>query len=103
MAVSCNNPDPSARPTDVLSPEQMVNVQIAIHIAEAKVSQLQLKGDTVQALYSHYQQEIFKQYKIDSAYYRRSFRYYTNRPEEFDKIYEAVVDSLGLRESKGIL
>ncbi len=100
LLAACSGSKEEERPANILSPEKMVNLQIALHIAEAKAMQARIGADTAQALYAHYQTEIFAKNKIDTATYKRSFRYYTDRPAEFDKIYSQVVDSLGLRESQ---
>ncbi|SFB76067.1 protein of unknown function [Flexibacter flexilis DSM 6793] len=86
-------------PADVLPPAKMVSVQIRLHLAEAKAMQSRIGADTADALYLHYQKEVLAQQQIDTATYKRSFRFYSQHPAEFDKIYAQVIDSLGLRES----
>lgn len=86
-------------PADVLTPDKMVRIQIRLHLAEAKAMQSRIGADTADALYLHYQKEILAKEQIDTATYKRSFRFYSQHPAEFDKIYAQVIDSLGLRES----
>ncbi len=85
----------------LLSPKQMVELIVDLHIAEARAVQGRINGaDTVQAFYNELVAQAFKKNKTDSSVYNKSFRYYSTKPNILDSIYTDVVDSLGLLESK---
>ena len=99
--LACGDQNEKPVPPGVLSVEQMAAIQVDIHIAESKAIQSRRGMDTTQAIYMFYRQEILKKHKVDTATYNSSFRYYSGNIKLMDKIYETVVDSLGLRETQG--
>ncbi len=73
-----------------------------VHIAEAKADRVSFRSpDSTQALYKAYESKIFKKYKVDSVVYRKSFEFYLENTDYLDEIYQAVVDSLSVREKLG--
>lgn len=87
------------RSEDILSKEQMVSVLTDIHIAEAQVGMKNLPLDSSKKVFTSFENEILKKYKIDSAVFKRSYQYYLKENlKEMDVIYSAVVDSLSMRE-----
>ena len=85
----------------LLSRKQMVDLMIDLHVAESRAVQGRINGaDTVQAFYNRLVSEAFKRHKTDSSTYNKSFRYYSTKPHLLDSIYNNIVDSLGLMESK---
>jgi 3-hydroxyacyl-CoA dehydrogenase len=91
-------------PPHVLSKEQMVNILVDIHIAEAKANRVLLRSyDSTQAYYKKLEQDVFKKHQVDSAVYRKSFTYYMDHMKQMDEIYTAVVDSLNVKEKVGKL
>jgi hypothetical protein len=88
-------------PTDVLPPERMTQALIQIHIAESKTQNAGIPYDTALVYYSHLREESFKKLGIDTVQFNRSLRFYESDPKLLDKIYESVVDSLGLRNERG--
>lgn len=84
----------------ILPPEKMVVLAKDIHLLEAKISRLKLKGDSSGKVYRHFEKKIFDKHQTDSATYYRSYKSYADRPLEFYKIYERVVDSLMAYKNK---
>ena len=87
-------------PADVLSPPAMTKVLIDLHIAEAKALQTRSPGDTVAVVYEILRKSVLERNHTDTATFYRSFSWYATHTNEFDKIYEDIVDSLGVREVK---
>ncbi len=86
-------------PEDLIGEEQMVKVMTEIHILEAKMSKIIVEPiDSTQAVYNHYEKMLFEELGITQEQYERSFNYYVDNPGEFEKIYNAVVDTLMQRE-----
>ena len=88
---SCN---PGKTPEGIYEKETMVSVLIGLHMAEARVKSLELPPDSAMAYYLFQQGEIFEEYNIDTASYRKSFEYYSKEIGKLDEIYEEVLDSL---------
>ena len=77
----------------------MVDLMIEIHLLESKINYVSVKPvDSTQALYNHLESKLFDQLEITKEQYERSFNYYVDHPDELEKIYEVVVDSLQAME-----
>lgn len=97
---ACLSPEPP--PADVLPPERMAAVLTDIHVAEAQANRSGLASpDSVRAYYEGLEKQVFTKYRVDTATYGRSYRWYQANPAELEKVYTAVIDSLTLRESLG--
>ncbi|TAF66659.1 MAG: DUF4296 domain-containing protein [Cytophagales bacterium] len=76
-------------------------ILIDIHIAESQVEELLLSTpDSQQVAFYKIQNIIFKKYKTDSITYFRSYNYYASQMKTLDTMYEGIVDSLSLMQSK---
>lgn len=84
--------------TGILTPEQMTNALIHVHLCEGKVSHSFFAGDSAKLFYLTLEKEAFTKLGITKAQYEKSYAFYTAHVEEFDEIYTKVVDSLSLRE-----
>ena len=77
----------------------MVDLMIEIHLLESKINYVSVKPvDSKQELYNHLESKLFDQLEITKEQYERSFNYYVDHPDELEKIYEVVVDSLQAME-----
>lgn len=96
---SCGNEDKA--PHDTLSEEKMAVVLSEIHVAESRATRLQLKStDSSQMIFNKLKEAIWKNQKVDSAVYRRSYEYYMSHPERMSRIYEKVQKKIEDREKK---
>jgi len=98
LTVACSqSPKP---PPGTLTEDQMINILIDIHVAEAKANSASLRSqDSVAVYYKVLEREVFKKHGVDSVKYYSSYRYYMQHLKQMDQIYAAVVDSLSLREN----
>jgi hypothetical protein len=87
-------------PEGLLNKQEMTHVMIQIHLLEAKIGRLGLRTDSAKVVYKHFESELFRELKMDTSYFNKSFSYYSKKPEIFTKIYNAVVDSLIEMESR---
>ncbi|MBC7922857.1 MAG: DUF4296 domain-containing protein [Ferruginibacter sp.] len=91
-------------PLGTLSQSQMVQILTDVHLAEAKTSRITLRSlDSSRTLYQRYEEEILKNYRTDTATYRKSLRFYLENTGYLDEIYQTVVDTLSQREKQGRL
>lgn len=97
LIFSCNKSEKINR-EGILTPEQMTNALIHIHLCEGKVSHTFFTGDSAKLYYLNLENAAFKKMGITKAQYEKSYAFYSNQVEEFDDIYTRVVDSLSLRE-----
>jgi hypothetical protein len=94
---------PAEPPVGIIPKDTMSYILTDIHIAEAKLSVKPLMQDSARENYSNTKTSIFKKYHISEGRFNESFDWYTQNIEQLDKIYEVVVDSLSLRETRGKL
>lgn len=98
VLIGCS--DKQARPKEVLSTEQMVEMYSEMYLAEEKVNRLSLPRDSAEKIFKIIEKKVFEKTKIDDSVFRLSINYYMNHPKEMEQIYTAVVDSLNLREQR---
>lgn len=68
---------------------------------EAKINNVPINPyDSTAAVYAHYEKLLFEELEITQDQYERSFNYYVDHPNDFEKIYSVVVDSLMEREKR---
>ncbi len=79
-------------PSEVLPAEVMVPLLIDIHVLEGARNGSLILGDT--NTIEEYYVKVYDKHGVEEAAFKQSFVYYSNHPELFIPIYEAVVDSL---------
>ena len=79
---------------DIVNKEKMVKILIDMHLAEEAIENLKYDKDTLEALFARKEQEILDKYSISEELYRKSYSYYFFEPEELDKVYAVMLDSL---------
>lgn len=86
-------------PEGILPREEMVSFLIDLHIAEARINELNLRRDSAEKFFRIVEDSLFRKNGIESdSVYFKSYEYYLSDVQGLDDIYSAVVDSLSLRE-----
>jgi Domain of unknown function (DUF4296) len=98
-AIGCDNaPKP---PDGTLSEEKMAVILADVHVAEARVTRMNLVSlDSAALVTEHLKMQIFKANKVDSVAYNRSYQFYARYPEYLERIYEIVLKDLDKRQKK---
>ncbi len=94
---SCSEND---KAEDVLSEEQMSSLLLDIYEAESGLAELRLNRDTTIEIFKAYESFLFENHQIDKEVYKKSLTYYYDHPEALEEVYDMIIDSLTLRESK---
>jgi hypothetical protein len=94
--LACNRKD--VTPEGILPKEKMVSIFIDMHIVESQISSLNLKRDSSRLLFKHYEQKVLEKHNVNDSLYQESYNYYLYNVNDMEKIYDAVIDSLSLRE-----
>lgn len=88
-------------PEGTLSEEKMADILTDIHIAESRITRLQLKSlDSSILIFDQLKKQIWKKNKVDTVLYRSSYDYYMTHPQHMTRIYEQVAKKIELREKK---
>lgn len=92
MGHSCNQ---NKAPKDLIPQQQMIQLITEIHLLESKINYLNIRPlDSAKLVYQHYENILFVDFNITRDQYERSFDYYIDNIDEFQSIYDAVVDTL---------
>jgi len=88
-------------PEGTLSEEKMATILTDVHIAESRVTRLQLKSlDSSILIFDQLKKQIWEKNKVDTVTYRNSYNYYMTHPEYMSRIYENVAKKIEAREKK---
>lgn len=88
-------------PADLLSEEKMAAILADIHVAEARVTNMQLRSlDSSVLVFEQLQQQIWKKHQVDTSLYHKSYTFYTTHPAYLTEIYDKVEKKLEVREKK---
>ncbi len=81
-------------PADILDKEQMAGLLTEIHMADASMYSLYQVPDTLYKYGTGKYLAIFKKYHTDSVQFKKSFKYYSLKPDILSDIYEQITDNL---------
>ena len=95
--LSCKN---QKTPEDILSHEEMVQTMSELYITEEKVNRLGVNHDSAVKVFNYFDDKVFEKLGTTDSTFKRSMTYYMERPQELEKIYSALIDSLNLREQR---
>ena len=98
--LSCGDEENVKVPKDLLPPAKLTSILADIHLAESRVEQMRVSPDTANVVFKRLQTEIFNKHKVSEKEFSKTYDFYLNHISELDKIYEGLVDTLGMREIK---
>ena len=88
-----------APPEGTLPEEKMADILTDIHIAESRVTRLQLKSlDSSILIFDKLKQDIWKKHQVDTLAYRNSYTFYMTHPVYMTRIYKNVEKNIEARE-----
>lgn len=87
-------------PKGVLDKAQMTSMLVEVYLAEARLTSYPITNDSSFRLYKPFEESLFRKMGISDSTVSKSYRYYFEHPRELEAIYDAVIDSLSLREQK---
>jgi hypothetical protein len=95
---ACTKTEVVEKPDWLVPEETMVEFLVEMHIIESKMTRLGLRRDSVEQIFDQYQENLFEKYDLVDSVYYKSYNYYLNDLKAMNRIYEAIVDSLNVRE-----
>lgn len=97
LIFGCSSEEKS--PDNALSQDQMASILTEIHLAESRVTKLQLKSlDSSLMIFNKLKADIWKKHKVDTLVYRNSYSFYMTHPKLMAQIYEKVNKKIEIRE-----
>ena len=97
LIFSCHSPE---RPKDVLTHEQLSALLVDVYLAEARIEGIPKIRDTTIRYFMPFEDRLLKSRGISDTVMRVTYSYYMEHPKELETIYDVVIDTLNLRESK---
>lgn len=97
LAVACQT---ETRPPGVLSPEEFSKVLVELYLAEARMNSTAIQRDSAMKLFAAYEDKLFSQFNLPDSIVLKTQQYYVDHPQQLEKIYDSVIDTLSLREKK---
>lgn len=85
------------KPSGILNHQQMQEVLVDVHIVDGSLFELASIPDTLYKYGEVKYEQVFKQHHTDSTQFKKSFLYYTNKPDELYDIYEKVTAALKVK------
>ncbi len=85
-------------PEGILDRELFKKVLTEAQLIEARVNQELVNAQRAQVPVERYYEEAFKQFQVDEEQFKRSFEYYSSRPEELRAIYDEIIAELSRRK-----
>jgi hypothetical protein len=75
----------------------MERVLTDIHVVDGSLTDKMMVPDTMFKYGNAQYRQVFKQLNIDSGEFKKSFKYYTNKPDELFEIYDKVIADIKVR------
>lgn len=97
LIISCQQ---KSKPAEVLTPEEMAKVMVDLYLAEARLGDRMLEKDSARKLFIPFEQQLLEKYHLPDSMVLKSYQYYLDHPQEFERIYDSVIDTLSLLEQK---
>lgn len=83
-----------------LTRDQMADVMMHIYLAEARTGLMPISKDSAYKLFLPYQDSLLHHRNIPDSTLKKAYTWYLNHPAELEAVYDAVIDSLSLREQR---
>ena len=75
---------------------------IDIYLAEARLNSISIPHDSASIYYKPFEKKLLANRNIQDTVLQNTYAYYIEHPREFEEVFDAIIDSLNLREQKGI-
>lgn len=87
-------------PEGILSKEQLSALFVEFYLAEARIGNTTVVRDSALMLFLPFEESFLKEKGISDSVLRKTYTYYFSNPSKLEEIYDAVIDTLSLREQK---
>ncbi|MBS1680445.1 MAG: DUF4296 domain-containing protein [Bacteroidetes bacterium] len=94
---SCTQTD---RPKDVLSQTQLSAFLVEVYLAEARTEAVPVPRDSSIRYFLPYEKKLLQKHNISDSVIKKTYAYYLDHPKELELVYDAVIDTLSLRQQR---
>ncbi|MFD2512633.1 DUF4296 domain-containing protein [Pontibacter locisalis] len=99
VLLGCGNQG-SDKPEGLVPQDKMIQILADIHIAESQIETKVIYPDTALMTFNYWQKEILEKHGVEEERFRDTYRYYQDNLKEMDVLYEIIIDTLSVRETK---
>jgi hypothetical protein len=94
---ACSSPK---KPEGVLTQSQLSALFIDIYLAEARLDVMPVAKDSSIRFYIPFEQKLLQAKGISDSTLKKTYSYYLAHPKELEQVYDAVIDTLTLRDQR---
>jgi hypothetical protein len=84
-------------PDGIIEQKKMTNLLTEIHIVDGSMYNVLQIPDTLYKYGMDRYLKVFKKYHTDSVEFKKSFRYYTTRPEILETMYDQIMKNIQMK------
>jgi len=95
--VACSSPK---RPEGVLTQLQLSALLIDVYLAEARLDPMPIPKDSSIRFFIPFEQKLLQEKGIPDSTLKMTYSYYLANPKELEQVYDAVIDTLVLRDQR---
>jgi hypothetical protein len=88
------------KPEGVLTQAQLSSLLIDVYLAEARMESVIQPKDSLIKLFVPHEQKILEVKGVPEPTLRVTYEYYLAHPKELEQVYDAVIDTLVLRDQR---
>lgn len=89
--ISCKGKD---TPPGILDKEAMAALLVDVHLVDGSLSSVPQFPDTLYKYGMGKYLSVFKLHHTDSTQFKKSFKYYVNKPDQLEAVYDDVINRL---------
>lgn len=87
-------------PEGILNQEELSALFVEFYLAEARISSTTIVRDSALQLFLPFEKSFLERKGVSDSTLRKTYEYYFNNPVKLEQVYDAVIDTLSLREQK---
>lgn len=88
------------KPEGLLSEAEMISLMVEMYIAEGKITMSRITRDSAAILFDPYEEALLSKRGLSDSLLKANYDYYLQKPNELERILDAVIDTLSLREQR---
>jgi hypothetical protein len=98
LAISCQEKEKETK--GVLTQTELSAFLIEMYLAEARIDNISIQKDSAIKLFLPYEEKLMKKFNLTDSTLKKTYQYYIDHPKEMEIVYDAVIDTLNLREQR---
>lgn len=94
LLMACTAPE-DKQPDNLIPESRMATILTQIHLIESRVSRMGLgSSDSSNIVYKRLERQVFRELRVDTSAYTKSYVYYSSHPRRMETIYKQVTENL---------